>query len=132
MFLLTSGAAITAWVVKTISQAETTSVTTQFTTDISQFLNTTNNNTNLSIQSEVDYEKTNSSIQDDSREEDIFMASTRGDVAAVKQLVKQDRGLASAQDAVGKTVLYHAAENNHSEIVQFLLLQGTVNLLVPL
>jgi len=62
-------------------------------------------------------------------EEDIFAASTKGDLAKVQQLIEMDKSLLNAVDIHGRTPLLYASSWGWKEIVVWLLDKGArVNL----
>lgn len=54
----------------------------------------------------------------------LHSAAKKGDLAAVKDLIKTYPQLINSRDLDGKTPLHHAAENNHLEIANLLIENG--------
>jgi uncharacterized protein len=54
----------------------------------------------------------------------IHSAAQKGDLAKVKELLKQDPSLVSAKDKMGRTPLHLAAENYRADVAEFLIVSG--------
>ena len=55
---------------------------------------------------------------------DLIKASKKGDLAALKALLKSDKTLLDARDTDGSTALHCAVWKGHLEVVEFLLKAG--------
>jgi ankyrin repeat protein len=55
----------------------------------------------------------------------IHYAASIGNTKVVEWIIKQDTGLIDRKDVVGRTPLYHAAQNNHCDTVEKLIRLGS-------
>ncbi|MBP5616591.1 MAG: ankyrin repeat domain-containing protein [Elusimicrobiaceae bacterium] len=62
--------------------------------------------------------------QNAKKEDDIFAATAKGNMARVRELVARDRSLISAKNKYSQTPLLIAVENNRPELVEYFAKQG--------